>query len=73
MLPLRRLAFTLLAGSLIPLNSASSQPNSASNALALSIISAWQNSSRAPTPEAEGTKDRRGARPGGSSQPLAVP
>ena len=56
MLRLRRFAFSLLAGSLISLNSASSQPNSASNALALSIISAWQNSSRAPTPEARAQK-----------------
>ena len=58
MLWLRWFAFALLAGSwhLIPLNPASSQPNSASNALALSIISAWQNSSRAPTPEARAQK-----------------
>jgi tetratricopeptide (TPR) repeat protein len=32
------------------------QPNAGNNALALSIISAWQNSSQAPTPEARAHK-----------------
>src|SRR5499426_3437582 len=55
---LRAIPFAaLVAGSyLMASHSAVSQPNAANNALALSIISAWQNSSRAPTPEARAQK-----------------
>jgi CHAT domain-containing protein/tetratricopeptide (TPR) repeat protein len=51
-------SLALLLGNLhvLPLASALAQPNSASNALALSIIAAWQNSSRAPTPQARAHK-----------------
>jgi tetratricopeptide (TPR) repeat protein len=38
------------------LTPAFAQPNAANNALALSIISAWQNSSHPPTPEARAQK-----------------
>jgi len=51
-------SLALLLGNLhlMPINLALAQPNSASNGLALSIIAAWQNSSRAPTPEARAQK-----------------
>ena len=50
------LALVLSSLHLMPVSSALSQPNSASNTLALSIISAWQNSSHASTPEARAQK-----------------
>src|SRR5262245_17914930 len=55
---LRAIPFAaLVAGSyLMASHSAVSQPNAANNALAVSIISLWQNSSREPTPEARAQK-----------------
>jgi tetratricopeptide (TPR) repeat protein len=50
------LAAMVVASDLTTPNTAVSQPNAASNALALSIISLWQNSSREPTPEARAQK-----------------
>jgi hypothetical protein len=46
----------MLAVHLVVPTAAFAQPNAQNNALALSIVSAWQNSSHAPTPEARAQK-----------------
>jgi tetratricopeptide (TPR) repeat protein len=46
----------MLAVHLVAPTAVFAQPNAQNNALALSIVSAWQNSSHAPTPEARAQK-----------------